>query len=66
MTTEIQFENIILEPANVYNVQCVFCPREQYIHKLQHMPQELFEKIIKEASGLGLKSVVDEESKKEC
>jgi len=57
MTADIQLENIIIEPTNVCNAQCVFCPREQYIHKLQHMPLGLFEKIIKEVSELGLKSV---------
>lgn len=57
MEQEIICENIIIESTNVCNAQCVFCPREQYLHKLQHMPQELFEKIIKEASELGLKSV---------
>ena len=57
MTNSIQCENIIIEATNLCNAKCIFCPREQYIHKLQHMPQDLFEKIVNESYDLGLKSI---------
>lgn len=54
---KVACENIIIEATNVCTANCVFCPREQYVHKPKHMPQDLFEKIIDEALELGLKSV---------
>ncbi len=57
MTTDLKCRNISIEGTNVCTAKCIFCPREQYKHKLRHMPQEIFNKIIDEAAELGLESI---------
>ena len=57
LKNELVCKNIVIEPTNVCNAECVFCPREMYKHKLHHMPQNIFQKIIEEANELGLESV---------
>jgi len=46
-----------LEPANICNINCICCSAPQTSRKKGHMPLNLFQKIIDEASDIGVRKI---------
>ncbi len=50
-------ELISIEITSACNSKCVMCPRDQLTRKIQHIPLEIFDKIISDCKGKPLKKI---------
>ena len=58
MLTQLQNEEVRIEPTNMCNYHCTMCPRELHSRKQGIMSMELYNDIIKQIVDLGAKRLV--------